>query len=222
MSQKNDSGTIEPQERETVSERSEVISVDAVAAIEHLQSRISELERTVRFLTDSKAKQDPAGRPAFNRPQHVTVGEGCSIGNGVTFSATEKTPILVGDRTRILRGGELLGPLLIGSRVFINRDSYIRSRVTIEDGVSIGPFVRLITDSHHIGPAGHRAGAGKTEAILIGEGSWLGAGVTVLGGVTIGAGSIVAAGALVRDSVPPNSVVAGIPARVIRQLEEPK
>ncbi|WP_254456324.1 acyltransferase [Paeniglutamicibacter quisquiliarum] len=205
-----------------MNEQLESVSFDAYAEIDYLKSRLIELERTVRYLSDSRAKQDPAGRPAFKRPPYVTVGEGCNIGNGVTFSATERTPILVGDRTKILRGGELLGPLTIGSRVFINRDAYIRSGVTIEDGVSLGPFVRLITDSHHIGQASHRAGPGKTEAILIGEGAWLGAGVTVLGGVTIGAGSIVAAGALVRDNVPPNSVAAGVPARVIRQLEEPQ
>lgn len=208
------------QNLEKMSEISEAVSFDAVAEIENLKFRINELERKVRFLTDAREKQDPAGRPAFKRPLHVTVGEGCTIGNGVTFSASEKTPILIGDRTKVLRGGELLGPLTIGSRVFINRDAYIRSKVVIEDDVSIGPFVRLITDSHHVGPGSHRAGLGKTEAIVVCQGAWLGAGVTVLGGVIIGAGSIVAAGALVRENVPPNSVVAGIPARVIRRLEE--
>lgn len=195
-------------------------SGDWTAEFESLRGRISDLERTVRFLSDAKSKQDPAGRPAFKRPEHVTVGEGCRIGNGVTFSSSEISPIVIGDRTRILRGSELLGPLTIGSRVFINRDAYIRSNVTIGDGVSIGPFVRLITDSHHIGEVGHRAGPGKIEEILVGEGAWIGAGVTVLGGVTIGAGSIVAAGALVKDNVPPNSIVGGVPAKIIRIIEE--
>ncbi|PRB46390.1 transferase [Arthrobacter sp. MYb216] len=138
----------------------------------------------------------------------------------MTLSATEKTPIVIGDRTRILRGTELLGPMQIGSRVFINRDAYVRSRVRIGDGVSIGPFVKIISDSHHMGDPSHRAGTGKTEDIVIEDGVWIGASVVVLGGVTIGAGSVVAAGSVVVDSVPKNTVVAGIPARVIRAIED--
>lgn len=186
--------------------------------VEALEVRIRELERTVRFLTDHKNKQDPAGRPAFRRPDFVTVGEHCRIGNGVTMSATANTPIEIGDRTRILRGTELLGPMQIGSRVFINRDAYIRSRVRIGDGVSIGPFVKIISDSHHLGDSSHRAGAGKTEDIILEDGVWIGASVVVLGGVTIGAGAVVAAGSVVVNSVPENTVVAGIPARVIRSI----
>lgn len=188
--------------------------------VESLESRIKELERSVRFLLDHKNKQDPAGRPAFRRPDFVTVGEHCRIGNGVTMSATAKTPIEIGERTKILRGTELLGPLQIGSRVFINRDAYIRSRVRIGDGVSIGPFVKIISDSHDLGDSGHRAGIGKTEDIVIGDGVWIGANVVILGGVTIGAGAVVAAGAVVVNSVSENTVVAGIPARMIRSIED--
>lgn len=188
--------------------------------VSDLEKRIKDLERSVRFLLDQRNKQDPAGRPAFRRPDFVTVGANCRIGNGVTMSATENSPIVIGDRTRILRGSELLGPLNIGSRVFINRDAYIRSKVTIGDGVSIGPFVRIISDSHEIGEASHRAGVGKTEEILIEDGAWIGAGAVVLGGVTIGAGSVVAAGAIVVNSVPSNTVVAGVPARFVRSIQE--
>lgn len=190
--------------------------------IETLQARIVELERKTRFLLDHKAKLDPAGRPAFKRPDFVTVGEHCRIGNGVTMSTTVNSPISIGDRTRILRGSELLGPLSIGSRVFINRDAYIRSQVRIGDDVSIGPFVRMISDSHEVGETTHRAGQGKIEAIVVERGAWIGANVVILGGVTVGAGSIVAAGSVVINSVPANSVVAGVPARLVRTLEDPK
>lgn len=186
--------------------------------LEDCQKRVLQLERSVRYLLDMRQRSDPAGRPPFKRPEHVTIGQGSKIGNGVTFSATEKNPIVVGERTRILRGSELLGPVTVGSRVFINRDAYIRSNVTIGDGVSVGPFVRLISDSHEIGRPEHRAGHGKIDAITIESGVWLGANVIVLGGVKIGAGAIVAAGAVVTKDVAPNTVVAGIPAKSVRVL----
>lgn len=188
--------------------------------LEDCQKRIVQLERTVRNLLDMREKSDPAGRPPFKRPAHVTIGQGSTIGRGVIFSAAEDHRIVVGERTRILRGSELLGPTNIGSNVFINRDAYIRSNVTIGDGVSIGPFVRLISDSHEIGHPGHRAGEGKIEPIVIESGVWIGANVIVLGGVTIGAGAVVAAGAVVVKDVAANAVVAGIPAKPIRVLED--
>lgn len=191
---------------------------DNDAIIQKLEERVASLERSLRYLMDNKVRSDPAGRPPFKRPEFVKVGPRTQIGNGVTFSTAEDKPISVGERTRILRGTEILGPVTIGSRVFINRDAYIRSNVTIGDGVSIGPFVRLITDSHDIGEPGHRAGPGKTESIRIGNGVWIGACVTVLGGVAIGAGAVIAAGAVVTTDIPENSLYGGVPARLFKDL----
>lgn len=198
----------------------ETVVASEADPLDELRARVGSLEREVRFLRHHLEQSDAAGRPPFRRPDHVTIGEASKIGRGVTMSATERTPITIGSRTRILRGTEILGPTTIGDRVFLNRDVYVRAQVTIKDGVSIGPYVRLISDSHTIGAADHRAGSGKTEPIVIGEGVWIGAGVTVLGGVTIGAGSVIAAGAVVAADVPPNTIAAGIPARHVRTIDE--
>ncbi|WP_430645995.1 acyltransferase [Agromyces sp. GXS1127] len=107
----------------------------------------------------------------------------------------------------------------IGSDVFINTGSYIRPHTTIGDRVNLGPYVRLITDTHDIGPRSRRAGAGRKDPIRIGDGAWIGAGAIVVGGVTIGPGAVVAAGAVVTADVPADTLVGGVPARVIRRLE---
>ncbi len=127
--------------------------------------------------------------------------------------------VRIGDRTTIYRGGELLGPVTIGSDVFINRDVYIRPQTTIGDRVNIGPFVRLVTDTHEIGTHEKRAGAGTNAPISIGAGTWIGAGAIIVGGVTIGAGAVIAAGAVVTTDVPDDVIVGGVPARVIRTLD---
>lgn len=185
-----------------------------------LRNRISDLEREVRFLRHHLDQSDDAGRPPFRRPDHVTIGEATRIGRGVTMSATERTPITIGSNSKVLRGTEILGPTTIGNRVFLNRDVYVRSQVTIEDGVSVGPYVRLISDSHTIGLEDHRAGQGKTEPIRISQGAWIGAGATILGGVNIGAGAVVAAGAVVTHDVAANTIVAGVPAKLLRTIEQ--
>ncbi|NHI17462.1 DapH/DapD/GlmU-related protein [Microbacterium excoecariae] len=127
--------------------------------------------------------------------------------------------VRVGARTKIYRGGEFTGPVAIGEDAFINRDAYVRPHTTIGDRVNLGPFVRLVTDSHAIGPHERRAGTVRHDPIVLGDGCWIGASATVLGGVTVGAGAIVAAGAIVTEDVPDDVLVAGVPARVVRRLD---
>ncbi|MFB8145828.1 DapH/DapD/GlmU-related protein [Microbacterium sp. NPDC056003] len=146
------------------------------------------------------------------------IAEDCVISPSARFLGNE--PVRIGARTKILRGGEFLGPIDIGVGVYINRDAYVRPNTSIGDRVNIGPFVRLVTDTHEIGPASRRAGKGRFDPITIGDGAWIGAAVTVVGGVSIGAGAVVAAGAVVVSDVPPNTLVGGVPARVIRSLDE--
>jgi carbonic anhydrase/acetyltransferase-like protein (isoleucine patch superfamily) len=90
--------------------------------------------------------------------------------------------------------------------------------VRIGDGVRIGHDVTLLTVNHAIGEQHLRSGLSEFKGIEIGNGTWIASRVTVLPNVRLGAGSVVAAGAVVTRDVPDNTLVAGVPARVIRTL----
>ena len=106
----------------------------------------------------------------------------------------------------------------IGKNVFINADcSFLDiGGITIEDDVLIGPKVSLITESHPLNPAERKSLLVKP--VVIKRNAWIGVGATILPGVTVGENSVVAAGAVVNSVVPANSVVAGVPARVIKTI----
>ena len=105
-----------------------------------------------------------------------------------------------------------------GKNVFINHAcSFLDlGGITIEDDVLIGPKVNLITENHPVEPADRQTLLLKP--IVIKRNAWIGAAATILPGVTVGENSVVAAGALVSKDVPPNTVVGGIPAKIIKQI----
>ncbi|MEI6043209.1 MAG: acyltransferase [Chloroflexota bacterium] len=104
---------------------------------------------------------------------------------------------------------------VIGNRVTINLDG----NVTLEENVSIGPFVRIYTGTHNIGPGSNRRQVELVvKPVVIERGSWVGMCSIILPGVRIGHGSIVAGGAVVTKDVPPNSYVEGNPAKVVQTL----
>jgi len=112
------------------------------------------------------------------------------------------------------------GPdITVGRNVFVNQNCtfYDLGGLDIGDDVMIGPNVSLITLGHPIEPSRRRAGV-TAKPIVIGRNVWIAAGATVIGGVTVGENSVVAAGSVVTRDVPPNTLVGGNPARVIRSL----
>ncbi|MFM2359229.1 MAG: hypothetical protein RLY16_1222 [Bacteroidota bacterium] len=106
----------------------------------------------------------------------------------------------------------------IGKQVFINHAcSFLDlGGITIDDNVLIGPKVNLITENHPIDPQQRKSLV--LNRVHIKKNAWLGAGVTVLPGVTIGENAIVAAGAVVTADVADNTIVGGIPAKLLKQI----
>jgi acetyltransferase-like isoleucine patch superfamily enzyme len=106
----------------------------------------------------------------------------------------------------------------IGKNVFINHGcSFLDlGGITIEDDVLIGPNVQLITENHPINPAERKSL--DLKGILIRKNAWIGAGAIILPGVTVGKNSVVAAGSVVTKDVPDDVVVAGVPAKIVKNL----
>jgi acetyltransferase-like isoleucine patch superfamily enzyme len=106
----------------------------------------------------------------------------------------------------------------IGKNVFINFDCVFLDLggITIEDNVLIAPKVSLVSEGHPVSPESrHSLVPGH---IHIKKNAWIGASVTILPGVTIGENAVVAAGAVVSKDVPANTVVGGIPAKIIKAI----
>lgn len=107
--------------------------------------------------------------------------------------------------------------LHLGKNVFANHGLTVMSvgTVIIEDGVMMGPEVGLFTVNHE--PQEVRRI--YTGVVTLKKNAWIGSRVSIMPGVTIGEGAVVASGAVVTHNVEPHTLVAGVPARVIKKLE---
>lgn len=112
--------------------------------------------------------------------------------------------------------------ITFGKEIFINNNVLFvdLGGITIDDHVLIGPRASLITVNHLENPADRRGLFVKP--VHIKQNAWIGAGATILPGVTVGENAIVAANATVTKDVPANMIVAGTPAKVIRQIKAEK
>lgn len=106
----------------------------------------------------------------------------------------------------------------LGKNIFINHAcSFLDlGGITIEDDVQIGPRVNIVTENHPV-DLGIRKHL-DVKPVVIKRNVWIGAGATILPGVTVGENSIVAAGAVVNKDVPANTIVGGVPAKVIKAI----
>jgi acetyltransferase-like isoleucine patch superfamily enzyme len=171
---------------------------------------------------------------ALRNPQHVTVGRSCVLEDGSEIQGLSRQGIILGDH------------VTVGSMAMIRPSGYYRRTIgegmSIGDHSNIGPYcyigcsghirigshvlmgarVSMHAENHNIDRVDVPIDAqGVTrEDIVIEDDCWLGGGATILAGVHVGRGAVVAAGAVVTRDVPPYTVVAGMPARVVRRRDE--
>ena len=107
----------------------------------------------------------------------------------------------------------------IGKNVFINSCCHFQDQggITIGDGSLIGHNVVLATINHDFIPSNR--GDNHPSPIVIGKNVWIGSNATILPGITIGDGAIIAAGAVVTKDVPKNTIVGGVPAKILKKTE---
>ena len=110
----------------------------------------------------------------------------------------------------------------LGKNFYANHNCVILdcAKVTFGDHVMVGPNCGFYTACHPIDPQQRREGVEFARPITVGNDVWFGGGCTVLPGVTIGDGCVIGAGSVVTRDIPPNTVAAGNPCRVLRSISE--
>lgn len=114
-----------------------------------------------------------------------------------------------------------------GKNIHVGKDFLTNYNVTIldiapvyiGDYCMIGPNTMITTVNHPLSPKGRRNHLGKGTPVKIGNDVWIGGNCTILPGVTIGNNVVIAAGAVVTKDVPDNCVVGGVPAKIIKTIE---
>jgi acetyltransferase-like isoleucine patch superfamily enzyme len=155
---------------------------------------------------------------------HVCIAPDVKLGRDVKLSKfINLYGCEIGDETKIGAFVEIQKNASVGQRCKISSHTFICEGVTIEDNVFIGHGVMFINDSY---PRATALGGNlqteadwKVERTVIKKGASVGSGATILSNVTVGENAIVGAGSVVTKDVPPNSIVAGNPAKFLRHIE---
>lgn len=172
-------------------------------------------------------------RVRIRAPGSLKLGRSVSIHDNVYLDAISSQGVTLGDNVTIRENvilectGVLRFPgegLAIGNNVGISQHCFIGARgfIKIGNNVQFGPSVTLYSENHNFEDPDIliRDQGVRRQGIIIEDDCWLGTGSKVLDGVVVGKGSIVAAGAVVTQSVPAYSIVAGVPAKVIKQRKK--
>jgi maltose O-acetyltransferase len=110
--------------------------------------------------------------------------------------------------------------ITVGANFYANFDCVMLDggSITIGDDVLLGPRVSIYTSNHAMDAEERVAGGCYARPVSIGDNTWLGGGVTVNPGVTIGRNTVIGSGSVVTRPIPDNSLAAGVPARVLREI----
>jgi acetyltransferase-like isoleucine patch superfamily enzyme len=159
----------------------------------------------------------------------LTAGRNLILEDGVSINALSEQGIILGDHVSIARNSILFCTgiiaqkgtgITIGDRTGISARAYFAGQggITIGNDVIMGPNVQIFSENHAFADPNltiKEQGVIK-DPVVIGNNCWIGGGATILAGVHIGDGCVIAAGSVVTKSVAANSIVAGVPAKVIK------
>jgi acetyltransferase-like isoleucine patch superfamily enzyme len=162
----------------------------------------------------------------------LTAGKNLILGDHVSIDALSDNGITLGDQVSIARDSILFCTgiiaqkgtgITIGDRTGIGARAFLAGQggITIGNDVITGPNIQVFSENHNFSDLTQtikEQGVTK-QPTVIGNNCWLGGGITILAGVTIGDGCVIAAGSVVTKSIPANSIVAGVPAKVIKSRE---
>lgn len=163
----------------------------------------------------------------------ITAGKNLILEDNVSLNALSEDGIVFGDNVSIARDCILFCTgvvayrgkgITIGDRTGMSARAYLAGQggITIGADVIMGPNVKIFSENHLFADLNvtiKEQGVAK-QAVSVGNNCWIGAGSTILAGVTIGDGCVVAAGSVVNRSFPANSVIGGIPAKLLKTRGE--
>ena len=184
---------------------------------------IASTELSEEAIDESPGGLSPTVKPE-SLPDYTRIAPDVRLGNGVRiFAFVNLYGCSIGDNSKIGTFVEIQKKAVIGANVKVSSHTFICEGVEIEDDVFIGHNVSFINDKY---PRSTSAGGQlQTEAdwevikTVVKKGASIGTSSTILCGVTIGEGAIVGAGSVVTRDVPAHTIVAGNPARPLRNLE---